>query len=92
MTGKLTDIASMSAIDQLLRVARRYAEVEGVPLSTVSSRVFDDGKKLRVLEEGGDINVGRLERALSWFSERLPDAEWPGDVPRPRVDTAEVRA
>lgn len=83
----------MSAIDQLLRVARRYAEIENIPLSTVSSRVFDDGKKLKALEDGGDINVGRLERALAWFSERWPDGDWPSDVPRPELSiTSEIRA
>lgn len=75
----------MSAITQLLCVARRYAELEGIPLSTVSSRVFDDGKKLKVLEEGGDINVGRLERALLWFSERVPEDKWPADISRPSI-------
>jgi hypothetical protein len=73
----------MSGIEQLLKVARRYGEIEGVTLSTVSSRALDDGKKLRALELGADINVGRLERALRWFSENWPDGEWPSDVPRP---------
>lgn len=82
----------MSGIDQLLKVARRYAEVKGVALSTVSSRVFDDGKKLSALEDGKDINVKRLERALGWFSENLSDDEWPDDVPRPAFLSAEARA
>lgn len=73
----------MSAINELLCVARRYGEIERVPLSTVSSRVLNDGKKLRALEEGADITVGRLEDALRWFSEHWPDGEWPSDVPRP---------
>lgn len=73
----------MSGIDQLLKVARRYAELKDVPLSTVSSRVFDDGKKLSALEGGADINVKRLEKALGWFSENLSGDEWPTDVPRP---------
>jgi hypothetical protein len=85
MTGKFTDIGPMSAIDQLLRVARRYAEIENIPLSTVSSRVFDDGKKLGALEDGADINVGRLERALLWFSERMPEGKWPSEIARPSI-------
>ena len=81
----------MSGIDALLMVARRYGEIEGVPLSTVSSRVLNDGKKLRALEEGADINVGRLERALRWFSDNWPDGDWPDEVPRPPVN-CEARA
>lgn len=84
----------MSGIEQLLTVARRYAEIEEIPLSTVSSRALDDGKKLKALEDGADINVGRLEKALRWFSDHWPDGDWPSDVPRP-VSTEvseEVRA
>jgi hypothetical protein len=73
----------MSGIEQLLTVARRYAELEQVPLTTVSSRALNDGKKLTALESGADINVGRLERAMRWFSDNWPDGEWPADVPRP---------
>ena len=75
----------MSGIEQLLTVARRYAEIEGIPLSTVSSRALNDGKKLAALETGADINVGRLERAMCWFSDNWPgdDDEWPENVSRP---------
>lgn len=83
----------MSGIEQLLMVARRYAEIEDIPLSTVSSRALDDGKKLRALEDGADINVGRLERALRWFSDNWPAGDWPSDVPRPAAtEPAEARA
>lgn len=76
----------MSAIAHLLKVAHAYAEIEDVPLSTVSSRALNDGKKLKALEDGAEINVGRLEAALIWFSERLPEGKWPSDVPRPTVE------
>ena len=82
----------MSGIEQLLRVARAYAEIEGVPLTTVSSRALNDGKKLGALEGGADINVSRLERALAWFSEHWPDGEWPSDVPRPALTDEGLRA
>ena len=81
----------MSGIEQLLSVARGYAESEEIPLSTVSSRVFNDGKKLTALESGADLTVGRLERALTWFSENWPEkAEWPSDVPRPIACEARI--
>jgi hypothetical protein len=80
----------MSGIEQLLRVARAYGKILDVPLSTVSSRAFNDGKKLAALEEGADITVGRLEDAMRWFSDRWPDGDWPSEVPRPLP--AEARA
>lgn len=73
----------MSGIEQLLTVARAYGKIEAVPLSTVSSRALNDGKKLAALETGSDINVGRLEKALQWFSDNWPSGDWPDDVPRP---------
>lgn len=73
----------MTGIEQLLAVARAYSEAERVGLSTVSSRAFDDGKKLAAIESGADIQVRRLERAMVWFSEHWPDVPWPPDVPRP---------
>ena len=83
----------MSGIEQLLRVARAYGEIVGVPLSTVSSRALNDGKKLLTLEQGADITVGRLEEALRWFSEHWPAGDWPADVPRPlRADLDKARA
>lgn len=76
----------MSGIDRLLTVARRYGEIEGISLSTVSSRALNDGKKLSALESGADLTVGRLERALQWFSDNWPDGDWPVDVPRPDIE------
>jgi hypothetical protein len=82
----------MSGIDSLLKVARRYAEIEGVALTTVSSRALNDGKKLAALEGGADINVKRMERALDWFSANWPEGEWPSDVPRPEMSIVDGEA
>ena len=73
----------MSSIEHLLTVAHSYADLEGIELSTVSSRAFNDGKKLDAIEAGADIQVRRLERAMQWFSDNWPDASWPADIPRP---------
>lgn len=80
----------MTGIDQLLAVARAYAEAERIPLSTVSSRAFDDGKKLAAIEAGAGINVRRLERTMQWFSDHWPDVDWPSDIPRPAAAAAEA--
>lgn len=83
----------MSGIDSFLNVAKRYAELERVPLSTVSSRALNDGKKLAALEFGADINVKRMERALQWFSNNWPsDGTWPDDVARPERSPVDSEA
>jgi hypothetical protein len=74
----------MNGIDRLLTIARVYGEAEGIKPTTVSSRVFADSKKLGAIMAGGDINVGRYERAMQWFSDNWPEnAVWPSDIPRP---------
>lgn len=78
----------MTGIEELLAVARAYSEIEGVSLTTVSSRAFDDGKKLGAIEAGADIQVRRFDRAMQWFSDNWPDAPWPSDVPRPFCSVA----
>lgn len=74
----------MTEIDQLLTVARAYAEAEGIELRTVSHRVFDDGKKLAAIAAGRDIQVRRYRHAMQWFSDHWPvSGPWPTGIPRP---------
>jgi hypothetical protein len=73
----------MSGIDHLLALARAYSEAEGIPLKTVSWRVFEDTKKLPRLLAGSDIQSRRLEKALEWFADNWPTADWPAGVPKP---------
>ena len=81
----------MSQIDRLLQVARTYGAAEKIELTTVSSRVFDDSKKLTALESGRDIQVKRLEAALEWFSANWPvDTPWPDGIPRPESHASEA--
>jgi len=76
----------MSAIDQLVDLARRYSDATGLEPKTVSWRAFGDTKKLAALETGADIQVGRYERTLQWFSDNWPaEVEWPADIARPPV-------
>ena len=83
-------LAPMSGIDQLLTLARVYAAAEGVGLTTVSARVFDDGKKLSAIEHGADIQVRRYEKALRWFAQNWPaEAQWPSEIERPALEDAQ---
>lgn len=83
----------MSAIDHLLRLSRLYMQAEGIELTTLSSRMFNDGKKLGAIEAGSDIQVRRCERAIRWLAERWPaGTEWPSDILRPAPAPAEQGA
>jgi hypothetical protein len=79
----------MHGTAHLLILARSYADFLGKPLSTVSSRVFDDGKKLDAIAAGADLYSGRLNRAIQWFSDNWPSGlDWPNDVVRPEPTPA----
>lgn len=73
---------------ELLTLARAYGEAEGVGLTTISSRVFNDGKKLDAIAAGGDLYSGRLNKAVQWFSDNWPAGlDWPATVARPAPST-----
>lgn len=74
----------------LLVLARAYAAAENVGFTTISSRVFNDGKKLDAIASGADIYSGRLNRAFQWFSDNWPaDLPWPEGLARPAVQPVE---
>jgi hypothetical protein len=74
----------MSAIDDLIAVARAYAEAEDIDLSRVSWRALGDTKKLDAIVGGRDIQVRRFEKTMQWFADNWPaNAVWPADVGRP---------
>jgi hypothetical protein len=74
----------MPTHDDLLTLADAYASLTGASETTISSRVFDDSKKLAALRVGKDITLRRFNAALAWFSANWPHgAEWPREVSRP---------
>lgn len=74
----------MQQIEHLLTVADAYKDAIGIEDTTVSARVFNDGKKLTALRNGADITVGRFNAAIRWFDDNWPDgAKWPSSVARP---------
>lgn len=73
-----------SFTDHLLSTAQIYADHRRLSLSRVSTLVFGDGRKLRMLREGGDLTTCRFEVAMVWLAAHWPaDVPWPTDVPRP---------
>ena len=70
----------------LLALADEYQRVTEVSDTTLSSRIFDDGKKLPLLRGDGDLSTKRFNSTLQWFSDNWPDAAvWPRHVQRPKV-------
>ena len=68
----------------ILTLADAYKAALGLEDKTVSSRVFDDSKKLTAIRTGSDLTVSRFNAAIRWFDENWPeDAEWPESVLRP---------
>lgn len=74
----------MSSINHLLMLAEAYGAGRSLSASRVSTLVFNDGKVIDRLAAGADITVGRLERAMQWFSDNWPDdLAWPDGIARP---------
>ncbi|TPN11687.1 hypothetical protein [Mesorhizobium sp. B2-1-2] len=80
----------MTEISQLIAVADAYIAASNRKETTVSTSVFNDGKKLTALRSGAvDIGVRRFNIALEWFSANWPEgATWPDAVARPSVERA----
>jgi len=74
----------MMNTEHILTLADAYKAALGLEDKTVSSRVFDDSKKLTAIRTGSDLTVSRFNSAIRWFSENWPeDAAWPVNVLRP---------
>ncbi|PWJ93575.1 hypothetical protein C8D77_101254 [Mesorhizobium loti] len=77
----------MFEIKHLLSIVDAYRAATGVEDKTVSSRVFNDGKKIDALRAGGDLTTERYNAAVWWFSTNWPvGAEWPEGISRPVVE------
>lgn len=76
--------ATMLTADHLLTVVDAYREARGVSDARVSTLLFNDGKRIKTLREGGDIGSRFLATAFHWLSNHWPDpAPWPDAIPRP---------
>jgi len=71
---------------QLISLSDLYCAATAKTRIAVSKRVFNDGKVLDKLCEGGDLTTTRHQMALRWFAENWPDgAEWPAGIERPDI-------
>ncbi|MGP2493513.1 hypothetical protein ACTDI4_18020 [Mesorhizobium sp. PUT5] len=62
-------MAKSAKLDVLLAHARAHCDREGIRLSTLSTRLFNDGKVLARIERGADMTLRRYSRAMTMLSE-----------------------
>lgn len=85
--------AGMKLRQHLLSLLTTYADSRGLAPSYVATQVFGSGTMFRRLTDGADITVGRLEKAVQWFSSHWPeDVEWPSGIARPAPSAPEAAA
>lgn len=73
----------MDQVQQLLLLVDAFGRGKMAD-ATISTRLFNDGKRISILRNGGDIGTRRLSTAIQWFSNNWPtDAEWPSEIEKP---------
>lgn len=83
----------MTPIDRLILLVDRYCLATGKARATVSTRVFNDGKRIDRIMGGGDIGTRAYAGALDWFAHEWPEgAAWPEGVERPALTPTLSRA
>lgn len=83
----------MVNIDQFLELVDLYAEKEGVARTVVSFRLFNDSKRIGMLRDDADRDVGirKVERAVQFLSDNWPSGvAWPKAIARPAPARAET--
>lgn len=78
--------------DTLLQMADAFRAAAGIEReTTLSSRIFDDSKRLTNLRGAGDITIGSFTRAMAYMAANWPEGQ---DLPPaltpylPRPDVA----
>ena len=71
-------------LKDLLALADAYQLADRISDTTLSWRLFGDGKKLPALRGDADITTKRADAAIRWFADHWPEgAIWPEDIERP---------
>jgi len=76
----------MVNIEQFFQLVERYAAVKGLSESTVSLRLFNDGQRLKIMRDGGDLGLRKTAAAVQQMSDDWPEGvAWPKGIKRPRT-------
>ncbi|MDP8249599.1 hypothetical protein [Pseudochrobactrum saccharolyticum] len=84
--GHIPYLFDMNTVDAFLSLIDEYCASVKLAEATVSSRLFNDGKRIASIRAGSDIGVRRLNAAIWWLSEHWPpETNWPSELPRPSI-------
>jgi len=73
----------MDQVQQLLSLIDAFGNGKMAD-ATISTRLFNDGKRIGILRNGGDIGTRRFVTAVQWLSDKWPaGVEWPPNIERP---------
>ena len=85
--GYIPYLILMNTVDAFLILVDTFSSSVKLAEATVSSRLFNDGKRISGIRGGSDIGVRRLQVAISWLSDHWPEGViWPDYIPRPKCD------
>lgn len=74
----------MNMIRSLVELSDRYCTHAQLSRSRLSTIIFNDGKALARIADGGDLNTRSYEKAMTWLSANWPEGvAWPEGVERP---------
>jgi hypothetical protein len=80
----------MTNIDQFLRLVDAYSAATGLAQSTISTRLFNDGKRLEMLRDGRDVGIRKVADAVQLISDTWPsESPWPQEIARPEPARAD---
>ncbi len=81
----------MKLRDQLICAADAFCGATGMSKSRLSTIILSGGKRLAMIEQGGDLGTERFEAAMLWLSANWPEGlDWPDGIARPVASVPEA--
>lgn len=76
----------MCSIEQFFELVDKYRAAVGISEATLSLRLFNDGKRIKLIRENeaSDIGIKKIAAAVKQLSDTWPgDVSWPRHIKRP---------
>ncbi|WP_144049202.1 hypothetical protein [Liberibacter crescens] len=63
-----------------------YCSAYRISETTLSTYIFNDGKRINSIRRGSDVGTRRLESAFRWLYDRWPEnTPWPDNISHPDI-------